>query len=118
MNSARRELLCRTVYFKKTEQSDSTLRHSAVRYSIFCGSLFQLFVVSYKMSDLRSFIPETCLPAIARRAKAGHPTPETYFLPDTEFLEKYQGINLNNGIKFPFLLGFSGADAVFAFDDG
>ncbi|CAB1085616.1 hypothetical protein D1AOALGA4SA_13101 [Olavius algarvensis Delta 1 endosymbiont] len=24
---------------KKTEQSDSTLRHSAVRYSIFCSSL-------------------------------------------------------------------------------
>jgi len=65
--------------------------------------------------------PETCLPAIARRAKAGHLIRlrrKTYFLPDTEFLEKYQGINLNNGIKFPFLLGFSGADAVFAFDDG
>jgi len=31
-----------SVYFKKkTEQSDSTLRHSAVRYSIFCGSLFR-----------------------------------------------------------------------------
>jgi len=28
------------VYFKKTEQSETTLRHSAVRYSIFCGSLF------------------------------------------------------------------------------
>jgi hypothetical protein len=25
---------------KKTEQSDSILRDSAVRYSIFCGSLF------------------------------------------------------------------------------
>jgi hypothetical protein len=25
---------------KKMERSDSTLRHSAVRYSIFCGSLF------------------------------------------------------------------------------
>jgi hypothetical protein len=32
MYSARRELLCRTVYFiKKTEQSETTLRHSAVR---------------------------------------------------------------------------------------
>ncbi|CAB1077976.1 hypothetical protein D1AOALGA4SA_5747 [Olavius algarvensis Delta 1 endosymbiont] len=28
-----------SVYFKKTERSDSTLRHSAVRYSLFCGSL-------------------------------------------------------------------------------
>ena len=28
-----------SVYFKRTERSDSTLRHSAVRYSIFCGSL-------------------------------------------------------------------------------
>jgi hypothetical protein len=37
---------------------------------------------------------------------------------DTKFLEKYQGINFNNGIKFLFLLGFSGADAVFALDDG
>ncbi|CAB1078039.1 hypothetical protein D1AOALGA4SA_5804 [Olavius algarvensis Delta 1 endosymbiont] len=26
-------------YFKKTERSDSTLRHSAVRNSLFCGSL-------------------------------------------------------------------------------
>ena len=34
MYSARRELLCRTVYFiKKTEQSETTLRNSAVRYS-------------------------------------------------------------------------------------
>jgi hypothetical protein len=29
-----------SVYFKKTEQSGSILRHSAVRYSTFCGSLF------------------------------------------------------------------------------
>jgi hypothetical protein len=42
MYSSCRELLCRTVYLKKAEQSDSTLRHSAVRYSIFFGSLFQL----------------------------------------------------------------------------
>jgi hypothetical protein len=34
------------------------------------------------------------------------------------YLKKYQGINLYNGIKFLFLLGFSGADAVFALDDG
>ncbi len=26
---------------KKTEQSETTLRHSAVRYSTFCGSLFK-----------------------------------------------------------------------------
>jgi hypothetical protein len=33
-----------SVYFiKKTEQSETTLRHSAVRYSIFCGSLFPWF---------------------------------------------------------------------------
>ncbi len=33
-NSACRELLCRTVYFiKKTERSETTLRHSAVHYS-------------------------------------------------------------------------------------
>jgi hypothetical protein len=53
--SARRELLCRTVYFiKKTEQtysaekatkarSETILRHSAVRHSIFYGSLFSWF---------------------------------------------------------------------------
>ena len=30
-----------SVYFmKKTEQSETILRHSAVRYSTFCGSLF------------------------------------------------------------------------------
>ena len=28
------------LFYKKIERSDSTLRHSAVRYSIFCGSLF------------------------------------------------------------------------------
>jgi hypothetical protein len=31
-------------YKKMTEQSDSALRHSAVRYSIFCGSLFKPFI--------------------------------------------------------------------------
>jgi hypothetical protein len=52
MYSARRELLCRTVYFiKKTEQaysaekatkakSETILQNSAVRYSIFCSLLF------------------------------------------------------------------------------
>ncbi|CAB1076141.1 hypothetical protein D1AOALGA4SA_3939 [Olavius algarvensis Delta 1 endosymbiont] len=36
-----------SIYFiKKTEQSDSTLRHSAVRYSIFCGSLLMQFHTS------------------------------------------------------------------------
>ena len=28
------------LFYLKTKRSDSTLRHSAVRYSIFCGSLF------------------------------------------------------------------------------
>jgi len=28
------------VYFKKKERSETILRNSAVRYSIFCGSLF------------------------------------------------------------------------------
>ena len=39
---------CILSILKKTEQSDSTLRNSAVRYSIFCGSLFQTCVVSYE----------------------------------------------------------------------
>jgi len=46
-----------SVYFKKTEQSDSILRHSAVRYSIFCGSLLQLCVVSYEVLRFRSYVP-------------------------------------------------------------
>jgi hypothetical protein len=29
-----------TVYFKTAERSETILRNSAVRYSIFCGSLF------------------------------------------------------------------------------
>jgi len=28
-------------FIKKTERSDTILRHSAVRHSIFCGSLFK-----------------------------------------------------------------------------
>jgi hypothetical protein len=31
-----------SILFKKNEQSETTLRHSAVRYSIFCGSLLGL----------------------------------------------------------------------------
>jgi hypothetical protein len=50
-----------SVYFKETERSDSTLHHSKflVRYSTWpelvagCGSLFHIFVVSYKYSDDR-----------------------------------------------------------------
>jgi len=37
MYSACRELFVERSILKKTERSDSTLRHSAVRYSIFCG---------------------------------------------------------------------------------
>jgi hypothetical protein len=80
MNSACRELLVERSILKKTEQSDSTLRHStrlsssqaAVRYSIFdtaelvagCGSLFQLCVVSYKRfrvqgSEVEKFTPSS-----------------------------------------------------------
>jgi hypothetical protein len=41
MYSARREPLGRTIYFiKKMKRSDAILHNSAVRYSIFCGSLF------------------------------------------------------------------------------
>ena len=36
----RRKEFYRFLLSKKTERSDSTLRHSAVRYSIFCGSQF------------------------------------------------------------------------------
>jgi hypothetical protein len=33
-----------SVYFiKRTERSETILRHSAVRYSIFCGSLFKFW---------------------------------------------------------------------------
>jgi hypothetical protein len=39
---------CILSILKKAEQSDSTLRNSAVRYSIFCGSLFNSHVVSCK----------------------------------------------------------------------
>ncbi len=55
--TARREPLCRTVYFKKQiEQSETTLRHSAVRYSIFCGSLFRSPEVSYEGSRVPRFL--------------------------------------------------------------
>jgi len=30
------------LFYKKIERSETILRHSAVRYSIFCGSLFSL----------------------------------------------------------------------------
>ena len=38
-----------SVYFKKTEQSETILRNSAVRYSLFCGSRFRQYEVSYKV---------------------------------------------------------------------
>jgi hypothetical protein len=51
---------------KKTEQSDSTLRHSAVRYSIFCGSLVLKLIkrsvinIRRSMLDVQSFtVPAT-----------------------------------------------------------
>ncbi|CAB1061296.1 hypothetical protein D1BOALGB6SA_6069 [Olavius sp. associated proteobacterium Delta 1] len=34
---------CILSIFKKVERSDSILRYSAVRYSMFCGSLYQRF---------------------------------------------------------------------------
>ena len=37
-------------YFKKTEQSEFTLRNSAVRYSIFCGSQFNS-ILAIKPAD-------------------------------------------------------------------
>ena len=41
-------------FIKMTEQSETTLRHSAVRYSTFCGSIFDILrfaikVVSHKL---------------------------------------------------------------------
>jgi len=36
------------LFYKKTERSDSTLQNSAVRYSIFCGSLLYFRVVSHE----------------------------------------------------------------------
>ncbi|CAB1080354.1 hypothetical protein D1AOALGA4SA_8037 [Olavius algarvensis Delta 1 endosymbiont] len=38
-----------SVYFKKTERSDSTLRHSAVRYSTFCGSIFDILRFAFNV---------------------------------------------------------------------
>jgi len=39
--------------FKKTERSETTLQNSAVRYSLFCGSLFRPREVSFKVSGVR-----------------------------------------------------------------
>jgi hypothetical protein len=39
------------LFYKKTEHSETTLRNSAVRHSIFCGSLFRLGEVSYEVSE-------------------------------------------------------------------
>ena len=85
-----------------------------------------------QMSDFGFLIPQTCPPAVAWKTKAGHLKPTFKLKPErrdnlpqkiimrseNEFLKKYQGINLNDGIKFCFLLGFSGPDAVFALDHG
>ncbi len=66
-----------SVYFvKKTEQSESILRNSAVRYSTFCGSLFKpdpaietvdliqmdtsIYGVSYEVSETQVLKPESC----------------------------------------------------------
>jgi hypothetical protein len=38
----RRKAFYRSLLIKKAERSDSTLRNFAVRYSIFCSSLFSL----------------------------------------------------------------------------
>jgi hypothetical protein len=38
-NEYRSKVFYQYFFSKKTERSDSILRHSAVRYSIFCGSL-------------------------------------------------------------------------------
>ncbi len=60
MYSARRELLCRTVHFiKRTEQSETTLRNSAVRHSIFCGLLFNLetYTICLSAHSLRQSAP-------------------------------------------------------------
>ena len=60
-------------FYKKIERSETTLRHSAVRYSIFCGSLFSpptkaasliikkpshFGVVSYKTLEILSLKPK------------------------------------------------------------
>jgi len=39
-------------YFRKTERSETILRNSAVRYSLFCGSLFRPREFSYKRLKL------------------------------------------------------------------
>jgi hypothetical protein len=43
--------------YKKIERSETILRKSAVRYSVFCGSLFRQREVSYK--DLAPQLPDT-----------------------------------------------------------
>ncbi len=52
-HSARRELLCRTVFFlKMTEQSETTLRNSAVRCLIharLCPKKIAVFIVFYEV---------------------------------------------------------------------
>jgi hypothetical protein len=54
MYSARRELLCRTVYFiKKTEQSETTLRHSIFDILRFCGSLFNFVKFHIRGPEVR-----------------------------------------------------------------
>jgi len=55
----RRKEFYRLLLIQKIERSDSILHDSAVRYSIFCGSLFQLCVVSCKVLGLRSHVPDT-----------------------------------------------------------
>jgi hypothetical protein len=44
-----------SVCFKKTERSETILRNSAVRYSLFCGSLFRPCEVSYKGFRVQRF---------------------------------------------------------------
>ena len=39
-----------SIYFKKAERSETILQHSAVQYSIFCGSLFQPCEISHDVS--------------------------------------------------------------------
>jgi hypothetical protein len=73
----RRKAFYRFLLIKKTERSDSTLRNSAVRYSVFCGSLFnpghpsdpsnhqktepfwRSFIRSVRISHLWFLTPET-----------------------------------------------------------
>jgi len=78
-NEYRRKVFYRFLLNKKTEYSDSILRYSAVRYSIFCGSLFSPVA---KAASL--IIKEQChfgeVSHISRiqRPGAAIQTPETY----------------------------------------